>query len=85
MRPALDKTEKTNHFSQYNKYGTKFAKGGKEGGKINLQTGRFDNIDSAVIISSLSKVVHNFQFQNSPWLYFYSITRNALTKQKYNC
>ena len=29
---------------------------------VNLKTGRFDNIDSAVIISSVSKAVQNCKF-----------------------
>ena len=40
---------------KYNKYGTKIAKEGK----IILKTGRFDNMHSTVIISSISKAVQN--------------------------
>ena len=40
-----------------NKYGTKKAKGRKNKSTVILKTGRFDYIDSAVIISSVSEAM----------------------------
>ena len=44
---------KNNKGLEYNVYGTKIAQG-KIKPRVILETGRFDNIDAAVIISSLS-------------------------------
>ena len=49
----------TKIFLEYNKYGTKIALRRKNKAAVNLKTGRFDNINSAVIISSVCKAVQN--------------------------
>ena len=44
-------------FLEYHKCGKKIAQGGKNKVSVSLKTGRFDNIDSAVFISSVSEAV----------------------------
>ena len=62
--------------SECNKYGTKLAEEGKQNHGY-FKTGRFDNVEAAVIISSVSKAVkpnlccRNLQlWEIQPWFYF---------------
>ena len=46
---------------EYNNYGMQIAKEEESTATVNRKTGRFDNRDSAVVISSVSKAVGFFQ------------------------
>ena len=62
-------TLKQNYTSEYNKYATKIAYGGKVQPQQILKTGRFDNIDSAFIINTVcNKSIISVKFQSFYWL-----------------
>ena len=71
---------KHNESSEYNKYGTKIAFEKKKKTAVILQTERFDNIDSAVVISSV-----NFQLCTALLTLLMMTAESMLLKRPVNC